>query len=225
MGLVTFFLVVDQPDAGRARVMLSQPHAPRRAIRRVKRRREIVGTVMLRAPSIRETQRQYTKLLRARGAQRISANAYAVDTILRLDSPARAIVQWRQEVDAMEQTHATILGIDHVQLAAPPGCEAAARAFYGALLGLTEQPKPASLAARGGVWFAAGAQALHIGVEQPFQPARKAHPALLVRGLDALVARLIAADHAVTWDDALPGVRRCYVTDPWNNRLELIAAD
>jgi catechol 2,3-dioxygenase-like lactoylglutathione lyase family enzyme len=116
-----------------------------------------------------------------------------------------------------------IRGLDHVQVAAPPGCEEAARAFYGGLLGLDELQKPEPLAACGGVWFACGAQQLHIGVEEPFVPARKAHPALAVGSdaeLDALAERL----GEVEWDDSLPGVRRFYVPDPWGNRLELLAA-
>ena len=112
-----------------------------------------------------------------------------------------------------------ITGLDHVQLAAPPGGEAQARHFYGELLGLTEIPKPEPLRARGGVWFQAGAQQLHIGVEEPFAPARKAHPALRVVDLDALAARLAPN---VTWDDALPGVRRFYSADPFGNRIELL---
>jgi catechol 2,3-dioxygenase-like lactoylglutathione lyase family enzyme len=119
-------------------------------------------------------------------------------------------------------SHAAILGLDHVQLAAPHGCEAEARRFYSDLLGLAELPKPPTLAAKGGVWFAVGEQALHIGVEQPFAPARKAHPALLVRDLDALAQRLARANIAVTWDDALPGYRRFYAADPWGNRIEFL---
>ena len=84
-------------------------------------------------------------------------------------------------------------GIDHVQLAAPPGCEAEARRFFGGLLGLEEVEKPESLRARGGVWFRVGAQQLHVGVEQEFAPARKAHPAFAVSGYDELVVRLRSA--------------------------------
>jgi catechol 2,3-dioxygenase-like lactoylglutathione lyase family enzyme len=116
-----------------------------------------------------------------------------------------------------------LTGIDHVQLAAPPGCEADARAFYGELLGLDELPKPPALQARGGVWFACGAQQLHVGVEEPFAPARKAHPALAVDDLDALAARLAGAGVEVTWDDAIPGARRFYAADPFGNRLELLS--
>ena len=82
----------------------------------------------------------------------------------------------------------SVLGIDHVQVAAPPGCEEEARAFYGGLLGMEELPKPEPLRARGGCWFRAGAQELHVGVEEPFAPARKAHPGLVVADLDALAA-------------------------------------
>jgi catechol 2,3-dioxygenase-like lactoylglutathione lyase family enzyme len=109
--------------------------------------------------------------------------------------------------------------LDHVQVAAPPGCEAEARRFYGELLGLAEIPKPEPLRARGGVWF----EQLHIGVETDFRPARKAHPALRVPDLDALAERLAAAGAPVEWDESLPGVRRFYTADPWGNRVELMA--
>jgi catechol 2,3-dioxygenase-like lactoylglutathione lyase family enzyme len=115
----------------------------------------------------------------------------------------------------------TLTGIDHVQLAAPPGCEADARRFYGELLGLEEVEKPEPLRARGGVWFRIGPQQLHIGVEDAFRPARKAHPALTADDLNALAARLAQAGVPVSWDDALPGTRRFYTEDPWGNRLEV----
>jgi catechol 2,3-dioxygenase-like lactoylglutathione lyase family enzyme len=120
-----------------------------------------------------------------------------------------------------------ITGIDHVQVAAPPGCEAEARGFYGGLLGLAELEKPPALAARGGVWFACGPQQLHVGVAADFAPAGKAHPALAVpslAALNALAERLTLAAAPVHWDAELPGVARFYTEDPWGNRLELIAA-
>lgn len=118
-----------------------------------------------------------------------------------------------------------LAGIDHVQLAAPPGCEAEARRFFGGLLGLEELEKPEALRARGGVWFRVGAQELHVGVEDPFRPAAKAHPAFLVRAYDEAVKRLREAGAEPVADAAFPGVRRCYLTDPWGNRIELIALD
>jgi catechol 2,3-dioxygenase-like lactoylglutathione lyase family enzyme len=116
-----------------------------------------------------------------------------------------------------------LTGIDHVQLAAPPGCEHAARAFFGGLLGLEEVEKPEPLRARGGAWFRAGAQQLHVGVEEGFAPSRKAHPAFTVAQYDVLLRRLRAAGVDVTEDSAIPGVRRCHVFDPWGNRIELLA--
>jgi len=115
--------------------------------------------------------------------------------------------------------------LDHVQVAAPPGCEEQARAFYGGLLGLPELEKPGPMRASGGAWFALGGAQLHVGVEDPFTPATKAHPGLSVgeAELDALAARLAAAGAPVTWDDRLPGVRRYYTADPFGNRLELLA--
>jgi catechol 2,3-dioxygenase-like lactoylglutathione lyase family enzyme len=115
-----------------------------------------------------------------------------------------------------------ILGIDHVQLAMPAGDEAKAREFYSGLLGIPEVPKPAALAARGGVWFQHGPVKIHLGVERDFRPARKAHPALLVRDLAGLVRRLGDAGIRVVEDDGLPGYERVYVSDPFGNRLELM---
>lgn len=112
--------------------------------------------------------------------------------------------------------------LDHVQVAMPPGGEERARAFYGDLLGLPEIPKPANLAARGGVWFAVGPRQLHLGVEPDFRPARKAHPALRVHGLAELVERCRAAGVAVVEDEPLAGFDRVYLNDPFGNRLELL---
>jgi catechol 2,3-dioxygenase-like lactoylglutathione lyase family enzyme len=118
-----------------------------------------------------------------------------------------------------------VLALDHVQLAAPAGCEAEARRYFGDLLGLVEVEKPEPLRPRGGVWFRVGSQQLHIGVDERFAPATKAHSALRVEpgDLDALARRLSAAGAKVEWDDALPGERRFYSEDPWGNRIELLA--
>lgn len=119
-----------------------------------------------------------------------------------------------------------IVAIDHVQLAMPPGGEADAQAFYEGLLGLPRVPKPPHLEARGGCWFerdsGGSTVKIHLGVEDPFRSARKAHPALLVHGLAALVERLRAAGTTVRDDEPLEGYHRVYVDDPFGNRLELM---
>lgn len=104
----------------------------------------------------------------------------------------------------------------------PAGQEVQAREFYAGLLGLVEVAKPASLAVRGGAWFGVGPVRVHLGVEAGFRPARKAHPALLVDDLPALVRALEAAGHAVSGDAALDGYERVHVHDPFGNRLELM---
>jgi len=119
----------------------------------------------------------------------------------------------------------TLGPLHHVQLAIPPGGEEACRAFWGGVLGMAEVAKPPVLAARGGCWFRSGALEVHLGVEEPFAPARKAHPGLLVEGLDALAAALARAEHPVTWDDGFPGHRRLYTADPFGNRLELLSPE
>lgn len=115
-----------------------------------------------------------------------------------------------------------ILALHHVQLAMPRGREDEARAFYVSVLGFVERPKPANLAVRGGAWFSAGSAEVHLGVEEEFRPARKAHPALLVRDLSGLSARCAAAGFTVTKDEPLPGFDRVYVADPFGNRIELL---
>jgi catechol 2,3-dioxygenase-like lactoylglutathione lyase family enzyme len=117
-----------------------------------------------------------------------------------------------------------ITGIDHVQLAMPAGQEEIAREFYARTLGIAEVPKPPELAKRGGAWFEDGAVKLHLGVEADFRPARKAHPALVVHDLAALVARLRAKGHEIVQADGVPGHTRVHVSDPFGNRIELMEA-
>ncbi|HEX9458518.1 MAG TPA: VOC family protein [Thermoanaerobaculia bacterium] len=112
--------------------------------------------------------------------------------------------------------------IHHIQIAMPHGQEVRGRAFYADLLGLVEIPKPASLAERGGLWFRIGALELHLGVEDDFHPAKKAHPGLLVDDLPSLVARLEAAGYTTRPDNLLEGYDRAYVNDPFGNRIELL---
>jgi catechol 2,3-dioxygenase-like lactoylglutathione lyase family enzyme len=117
-----------------------------------------------------------------------------------------------------------VLAIDHVQLAIPPGGEAAARTFYGEVLGLTEVPKPEVMRARGGMWFQAGPVQIHLGIEPGMRPSVKAHPALRVTELDAWCGRLAAAGCRFVVSDELPGTRRGHTWDPFGNRIELIEA-
>jgi catechol 2,3-dioxygenase-like lactoylglutathione lyase family enzyme len=115
-----------------------------------------------------------------------------------------------------------LVAVDHVQLAAPPGSEDRLRAYYVEVLGMTEMTKPLVLAARGGCWFRAGAVQLHLGIEDHFRAAKKAHPGLRVRDIEAYAGRLAAHHAPVTWDDGLPGHRRFYSEDPVGNRLEFL---
>ncbi|HKV37596.1 MAG TPA: glyoxalase [Blastocatellia bacterium] len=115
-----------------------------------------------------------------------------------------------------------IYAIDHVQLAMPRGQEETARGFYREILELTEVPKPAHLAVRGGLWFEAGPLKLHLGVDADFRPARKAHPGLLVEGLRDLIERCQQAGIKVVDDEPLAGYDRVYVDDPFQNRIELL---
>ncbi len=122
-------------------------------------------------------------------------------------------------------TETMITGLDHIQLAMPAGEEARARAFFTGVLGMAELAKPISLAGRGGCWFACGAQELHVGVEAGFRPAKKAHPAFLVKDLAAVQAQLKAANVEIYHQPRLPNARRIFVEDPFGNRIELIERD
>ena len=106
----------------------------------------------------------------------------------------------------------------------PQGRESEAAAFYRDVLGLEQIPKPTQLAARGGCWFRSGRVELHLGVEEPFSPARKAHPALLVSDLEQLRTTLANAGVEPILDTQLEGHGRFYASDPFGNRLEFIAA-
>lgn len=119
----------------------------------------------------------------------------------------------------------TVYGIDHVQLAIPVGGEELARRFYGDVLGLAELPKPPNLAARGGAWFQCGPLQLHLGVESDFRPARRAHPALLVRDLAEILKTLTAAGFEVNYDsEPVHGFDRAFTADLFGNRIELLQA-
>jgi catechol 2,3-dioxygenase-like lactoylglutathione lyase family enzyme len=118
---------------------------------------------------------------------------------------------------------APFTAIDHVQLAMPAGEEERARGFYGDLLSMAEISKPPELAKRGGCWFASGSVQLHLGVEEDFRAAKKAHPALRCRDYAGLTSRLRAAGVDTKEDESIPGVRRCHVFDPFGNRIELVA--
>ncbi|WP_125773061.1 VOC family protein [Antribacter gilvus] len=124
--------------------------------------------------------------------------------------------------------------LHHVQISCPPGGEDVARRFYAEGLGLAEVPKPPALAGRGGCWFPALAPdgvvtaEIHVGVEEPFAPARKAHPALLaddVAHLERIASRLVALGFAVDWSERLTfdGYERFHAADGAGNRVEVLA--
>lgn len=113
--------------------------------------------------------------------------------------------------------------VHHVMIAIPAAGEATARDFYCDLLGLREITKPDSLAGRGGLWLSTGTLDIHLGIDQDFHPARKAHVALEVSDLDAVGERLTQHGYAVSpIEFELPGYRRFYVSDPFGNRTELM---
>ncbi len=115
-----------------------------------------------------------------------------------------------------------ILKLDHVQLAMPAGREDEARGFYAGVLGLIEVPKPPDLARKGGAWFKSEGIEVHLGVEEGFRPAKKAHPAFVVADLEVLKAALRRAGHEVTMGSPIAGRTRCFTVDPFGNRLEFL---
>jgi catechol 2,3-dioxygenase-like lactoylglutathione lyase family enzyme len=115
-----------------------------------------------------------------------------------------------------------IIGIDHVQLAMPAGEEERARAFYRDILGLPETPKPSHLAKRGGCWFETDRVKIHLGVDQDFHPATKAHPGLLVSDLQAIIDRCQQKGWEIVNDVPLVGYERIFLNDPFGNRLEFL---
>ncbi|MGC5325977.1 VOC family protein [Brevibacillus sp. SYSU BS000544] len=114
------------------------------------------------------------------------------------------------------------LGIDHIQLAAPKGSEDQARAFFHGVLGWPEIPKPSELLKNGGVWFLCGSHHVHIGVEDNFLPAKKAHPAFEVKNLDGLREHLNQQGITYLDDERLEGATRFYLDDPFGNRMEFL---
>jgi catechol 2,3-dioxygenase-like lactoylglutathione lyase family enzyme len=118
-----------------------------------------------------------------------------------------------------------LIGLHHVQLAMPPEEEETAIAFYEGVLGLERVEKPPELTDRAGVWFRSGELEVHLGVEEGFQPAMKAHPAFLVEDLERMRARVEMSGYKVIESEQFSGFRRVHVRDPFGNRLELIEAE
>lgn len=112
--------------------------------------------------------------------------------------------------------------IDHVQLAAPPGEEETARKFFVGILGFIEVEKPPLLKSQGGVWFQSGGIQLHIGADEAFVPAEKAHPAFRMKDLEGLKKHLDKESVPYQEDSRLPGAKRIYVKDPFGNRMEFL---
>ena len=125
-------------------------------------------------------------------------------------------------MDRMTDSGFTLGHLHHVQLAVPSGSEDKCRAFWGGILGMDEVDKPPVLAARGGCWFRGGGVEVHLGVENGFTPARKAHPGILVCNLRALAQSLEAGGVEVSWDGEFLGHDRFYTADPFGNRLEFL---
>ncbi|MCR2822702.1 VOC family protein [Lederbergia panacisoli] len=116
----------------------------------------------------------------------------------------------------------TFKAIDHIQLAAPKGCEEEARRFFNGILGFEEIEKPDTLKKNGGVWFAYGNIQIHVGIEEPFSPAKKAHPAFEVENIEGLKQHLLENNVKIIEDNNLPGANRFYVSDPFGNRIEVL---
>jgi len=112
--------------------------------------------------------------------------------------------------------------IDHIQLAAPIGTEEEARSFYQGVLALEEVEKPEELKKNGGVWFSNGHVHLHVGVEEVFVPAKKAHPAFEVTDIDAFATHIREKGLTPLVDTKLTGAKRFYLSDPFGNRLEFL---
>jgi catechol 2,3-dioxygenase-like lactoylglutathione lyase family enzyme len=155
--------------------------------------------------------------------------------VIRLDADGRIALwrEWQHLDDALDwdarlggppADDALLAAIDHVQLDMPAGHEAAARSFYMGILGLREVPKPPTLAVRGGAWFAGRGVSVHVAVPAEFRPAAHAHPAFVVDDLSAMRAKLTAAGVAIEEDDSGIPVARCYIRDPFGNRIELVDA-
>lgn len=135
--------------------------------------------------------------------------------------PNRAFSKAKQDMIATSVS--TLPKLHHVMIAIPAASEATAREFYVDLLGLTEMPKPESLAGRGGLWLSTGTLGVHLGVDQDFHAARKAHLALEFDDLDPVRETLARNGYCVgPVECELPGYVRFYVSDPFGNRLELM---
>jgi catechol 2,3-dioxygenase-like lactoylglutathione lyase family enzyme len=114
-----------------------------------------------------------------------------------------------------------VLKIDHVQISIPSGKVAEALAFYEGVLQFVHIKKPAELDQRG-AWLAQGPVNLHLGEENNFEAAPRAHPALLIDNIDELLDNAKRAGRTLRIDEGPVGYKRASVFDPFGNRIELM---
>jgi catechol 2,3-dioxygenase-like lactoylglutathione lyase family enzyme len=118
----------------------------------------------------------------------------------------------------------SVIGIDHVQIAVPPGSEAECRRFYLDVLGFAEIARPAATAGRSFLWVKAGDQQVHFRADPDHRAAKLAHPGFLVADAEAYARRLADAGCEVVRADAI-NENRFHIRDPFGNRLEFIDAN
>ena len=113
--------------------------------------------------------------------------------------------------------------LHHVNVTVPRSLEAAARHFYGEVMGIPEVPKPESSRGRGGAWYQLGPIQLHLSVEDVEDASlSKRHVCYTVADLAAAEERFRDAGVEIVPDDMpVPGWSRFYVRDPGGNRLEI----
>ncbi len=115
-----------------------------------------------------------------------------------------------------------VLRLQHTSVPMPPDGHAAARAFYGGTLSMTEARPPSSLDVDRLIWFLAGDDEVHLFVAEDLDHNSAAqHLCLQVDDIAALRSQLERAGVAIEEAVAVHNRPRLFVRDPFGNLLEL----
>ena len=116
-----------------------------------------------------------------------------------------------------------IIGVNHVNVTVPAALEAAAKHFYGDVLGLEQIAKPVGTRQNIGAWYQLGEMQVHLSTEDEVQnEASDAHVCYQV--VDVVAANLQFRKAGV---DIIPdprpvsGQSRFFVRDPGGNLIEI----
>jgi catechol 2,3-dioxygenase-like lactoylglutathione lyase family enzyme len=114
-----------------------------------------------------------------------------------------------------------IYRVQHVSVPRPPGSQAAARRFYGEVLGLEEVAVPEALAHLDLVWYRLSDTELHLYAGPLAPEGYSAHFCIQVDDAQKMREHLTRQGVVIRDDVTIPNRPRFFIHDPFGNRIEI----